>query len=184
MAYNTRGYGMTTYRAVGDPFLGGIIKGIGKVAGGAVKGFLGGGPLGAITGGVGAIVGGGGAMPAPASALPTLSGRPISVGGSVALPPFGFPKISGGLQLGAPTVGLSPVPGGAAGVQKPAGYHINKSGYWLKTGQYVAPGTRWVRNRRTNPANGRALRRAVRRTQGFNNQVKRARKSLRALARI
>lgn len=46
-------YGMSTARARGDPFLGGIIKGIGKVAGG----FLTGGPLGAIGAGVGLIRG-------------------------------------------------------------------------------------------------------------------------------
>jgi hypothetical protein len=41
-----------TYQA-GDPFLGGIIKGVGKIAGG----FLTGGPLGAIGAGVGLIGG-------------------------------------------------------------------------------------------------------------------------------
>ena len=41
----------------GDPFLGGLIKGIGKVAVGAATGFLGGGPVGAITGGIRAVTG-------------------------------------------------------------------------------------------------------------------------------
>lgn len=49
-----------TYQA-GDPFLGGVIKGIGKVAGG----FLTGGPLGAIGAGVGLIKGGRGGPPQP-----------------------------------------------------------------------------------------------------------------------
>lgn len=46
-------YGMSTARARGDPFLGGLIKGIGKVAGG----FLTGGPLGAVSAGVGLVRG-------------------------------------------------------------------------------------------------------------------------------
>jgi len=45
---------LTASAQLGDPFLGGLIKGIGRVAGG----FLSGGPLGAIGGLVGAIRGG------------------------------------------------------------------------------------------------------------------------------
>lgn len=187
MAYNTRGYGMTTYMAAGDPFLGGVLKGVAKIG----KGFLTGGPLGAVGAGIGLL--GGGAkpinVPMPISrARPTggqfLGGRPIGISGQVAMPPFGFPKISGGLQLGPPTTVMqAPVTGLVPG-GKPAGYHINKSDYFLKDGTFVQAGTRWVKNRRMNPANGRALRRSISRAKSFDNLVKRNRKNLRALARI
>lgn len=182
MAYNRRGYGMTTYAAVGDPFLGGLLKGAGKLVGGAVKGFVSGGPLGALTGAAGAVFGGGSAVPAGVPMM-NIAQRPISVAGKVQMPPFGFPAISGGLSLGAP---VGPMTTGAmvGGVVEPKGYHRNKTGYFLKSGQYVPPGTKWVRNRRTNPANGRALRKAVSRTSQFNNLVKRSRKNLRALAKV
>lgn len=45
------------------------------------------------------------------------------------------------------------------------GYHLNKSGYFLKSGQYVPKGTRWVKNRRKNPLNPRAASRAISRIQ-------------------
>jgi hypothetical protein len=61
-----------TYQA-GDPFLGGIIKGIGKVAGG----FLTGGPLGAIGAGVGLIRGG----PKPPAPIGPMPGRPPGFSG-------------------------------------------------------------------------------------------------------
>lgn len=182
MSYNTRGYGATTYRSVGDPFLGGLIKGVGKVAGGLLKtaGGIVPGPVGGVLGTVGGII-----APSRPSAYGALTIPPISISGS--LPAF----------PGAPTVGLSlpqgytpGFPGGGAmgaaagGAVKPSGYHLNKSGYFLKTGAYVAPGTRWVRNRRMNAANGRALRRSIRRAKSFDNLVKRNRKNLRSLARI
>lgn len=173
---------MTTYQAVGDPFLGGLIKGAGKLIGGAAKGLLTGGPLGAVTGAAGALLGGGGAAQQVATPMLNIAQRPIGIGGSVAMPPFGFPKISGGLSLGAP---VGPMTTGAvAGAVQPKGYRLNKSGYFLKSGQYVPPGSRWVRIRRTNPANGRALRKAISRTSQFNNLVKRSRKNLRALAKV
>ena len=40
---------------------------------------------------------------------------------------------------------------------------LNKSGYYLKNGQYVPPGTRCVKRRRMNPGNGKAATRAARR---------------------
>jgi hypothetical protein len=44
---------------------------------------------------------------------------------------------------------------------KPSGYHANKSSYWLMDGTFIEKGTRWVKNRRRNPANARALSRAI-----------------------
>jgi len=47
-----------------------------------------------------------------------------------------------------------------------SGYHWNKSGYFLKSGQYVAAGTKMVKNRRRNPANPRATSNAITRITG------------------
>jgi len=47
-----------------------------------------------------------------------------------------------------------------------SGYHWNKSGYFLQSGEYVAPGTKMVKNRRRNPANPRATSNAITRIKG------------------
>jgi len=52
------------------------------------------------------------------------------------------------------------------------GYHWNKSGYFLMTGEYVAPGTKAVRNRRMNPCNPRAVSRSIRRVKGAKRFAK------------
>ena len=72
----------------------------------------------------------------------------------------------------------------AAGGVQPAGTHLNKSSYFLRSGEFVPARSRYVRNRTRNNANGRALRRAIGRAKGFDNLVKRNRKALRSLARI
>lgn len=65
------------------------------------------------------------------------------------------------------------LPGGATGMQpeigSPSGYHVNKSSYWLKDGTFIPKGTRWVRNRRRNPLNPRALDRAMGRISSAKN---------------
>jgi len=52
------------------------------------------------------------------------------------------------------------------------GYHWNKSGYFLMSGEYVAPGTKAVRNRRRNPANPRATSNAITRIRGAKRYAK------------
>ena len=76
------------------------------------------------------------------------------------------------------------IPGPASGEMIPKGYRLNKSSYFLKSGQFVPAGTKLVRMRRRNFANGRALRRSIGRVKGFERLVKGSRKSLRALAKI
>ncbi len=71
-----------------------------------------------------------------------------------------------------------------AGGIPPRGYHLNKTAYFLRDGTFVPARSRYVRNRSRNNANGRALRRAIGRVSGFNDTVKRSRKSLKALASI
>ena len=56
-------------------------------------------------------------------------------------------------------------PGGATGMIEGGppgpGYHLNKSNYFLLDGTFVPAGSRWVKNRRRNPLNPRALDRAI-----------------------
>ena len=61
-----------------------------------------------------------------------------------------------------------------------AGEHLNKS----RTCDGLPPGTKCVSNRRMDPLNPKALRRAIRRAKGFERFVKSNRKSLRSLAKI
>jgi len=88
-------------------------------------------------------------------------------------------------------LGLFPgVPGGVTGFaqdgapagQCPKGFHINKSGYHLRDGSFVAPQSRCVRNRRRNNDNGRAAMRAARRLLGRKKSQAAIDKALRAFA--
>jgi len=129
------------YRHRGDPglfsFLGGIVKGALSIG----KGIVTGGPIGGISAAAGLL--------APRPGM-TGSGLPA-------------PRGPGGLILpgGIGVHPMSVLPGGKpfitrqGGATRP-GYHLDK-----KTGTYE------VRNRSMNPANPRALRRAVRREHGF-----------------
>ena len=60
------------------------------------------------------------------------------------------------------------------------GQHLNKS----RGCDGAPPGSKCVTNRRMNPLNSRALRRATRRLKGFERAVKSTRKQLRTLSRI
>jgi len=53
---------------------------------------------------------------------------------------------------GAPSVNGGP---------PPSGYHLNKADYFLRDGTFVPKGTRYVKNRRRDPLNPRALRNAI-----------------------
>lgn len=118
-------------------FLGGAVK---TLATGAA-GFLAGGPAGAaatlVPGLVAGRPGGGSGLPSNLPALPT-------------------PGVGGAIQRF--------LPGGKSGYvsQVPTkGYHLNKTSYFLKDGTFVPEGSRLVKNRRRNPLNPRALRRAI-----------------------
>lgn len=165
------GYGGYGGYQVGDPFLGGVFKGIGKVVGGAAKGFLTGGPIGAIGGAIGAtgILGSGPSAMPVSRALPPVTG----IGGRIQLP-TGI-GLGGGISFGPPVAqprgpgALAPTDDGC-----PKGYRRNRSDYFTKTEGFVPAGSKCVRIRRTNPANASALRRAQRREEGF---IRLARKS-------
>ena len=104
--------------------------------------------------------------------------------------PAGFPQLPpapGGqpplLPGRIPPAVLAPGSPGAGGCRPNpccAGQHLNKT----KGCDGAPPGTKCVSNRRMDPLNPRALRRAIRRAKGFERFVKSNRKALRSLASI
>ena len=165
MSYANRPMGdFKTYGYAGDPgWLSSIWKGIKGIAP-SIIGSMVGGPVGAVIGGLGS------SPPKPKTRALTVPG---TVGGQISFP--GGTSIGLGFQPGAMVPGqgrLPPftatgpgvLPGGGRGVgMVPSGYHFAKDG-----------SGRLVRNRRMNVANPRALRRAMRRAQGFEKLAKRA----------
>jgi len=153
-----------TYGYAGDPgFLSSLWKGIKSVALPILGGMIA-GPVGAAAGGA---VGGGGQKPAPpAFQLPGFAGGAVSFPGGT--------QVGVGFQPGAMVPGQGRLPpftaqgpgvlpsGGRGGAMVPSGYHFAKDG-----------SGRIVRNRRMNIANPRALRRSMRRVQGFEKLARR-----------
>lgn len=159
MSYYMRG---DYYR--GDYYRGDFWSGLAGAVKGAIGGLVTGGPIGAVIGGISGAIGGsrGGSSIQPTSNLPTIIAPPP--GPSITLP--------GGTTI-SPTAIL---PGGAPFIQTamtqvggacPKGYRLNKSTYFLLNGTRVPAGTRCVRYRSMNPLNVRALRKGVRRAEGF-----------------
>jgi len=149
MSYAQRPMGdYKTYGYAGDPgWLSSIWKGVKKLAP-RLLGAAVGGPIGAVI--TGATIGGaviGATKPRAPAALPP----PGSIGGAVTMPGGTTISVAGVLPTHA-----------AIGAHAPAGYHLDK-----------ATRSRWVRNRRMNIANPRALRKAMRRVQGFEKLAKR-----------
>lgn len=150
--YKTYGY------AQGDPgFLSSLWKGVKKIAAPVIGGLIG-GPVGAA---LGSGIGGVGTPPIVAQSKPTprlqiqaspFHVRATSYGPTVPPPP-------GGVMMGRTAIPAVAAQAGCA----PSGYHLAKDG-----------SGRFVRNRRMNPANPKALRRAIRRTDGFVKLAKRA----------
>jgi len=156
MSYAQRPMGdYKTYGYAGDPgWLSSIWKGIKKVAPAIIGGIIG-GPAGAILGAAG---GGGGVKPTPPILPQAFGGPPIppgAMGGAVTFP--------GGTSFSVAGVRRAPgAPAGLPGGVCPSGWHYAKDG-----------SGRLVRNRRMNVANPRALRRSMRRVQGFEKLAKR-----------
>jgi hypothetical protein len=149
MSYAARPMGdYKTYGYAGDPgWLSSAFKFITKkILPKALQIF--GGPVGMVAG---TALGVGTAIMSTKPGPPALAPPPGSIGGAVSFP-------------GGTTVSVAGVlPGHAAmGAHAPSGFHLDK-----------ATRTRWVRNRRMNVANPRALRKAMRRVQGFEKLAKR-----------
>jgi len=149
MTYAQRPMGdYKTYGYAGDPgFLSNLWKGVKRFIKPVLGGLIG-GPVGAIiTAGTVA----GGVVAATRKPTPALPAPPGSIGGAVSFPGGTTVSVAGVLPSHA-----------AVGAHAPAGYHLDK-----------ATKSRWVRNRRMNIANPRALRKAMRRVQGFEKLAKR-----------
>ena len=149
MSYAARPMGdYKTYGYAGDPgFLSNIWRVIKKPLiriGGAMIG----GPVGAV---ITAATVGGAVVAASKPRPPAVTPPPGSIGGAVSFPGGTTVSVAGVLPSHA-----------AVGAHAPAGYHLDK-----------ATRSRWVRNRRMNIANPRALRKAMRRVQGFEKLAKR-----------
>jgi len=165
MSYYGRPMGdYKTYGYAGDPgWLSSLWKGVKSVALPILGGMLG-GPIGAAAGAAAA----GGGKPSPGTAL-TIPG---TIGGALTMPggtSFGLSFAPGAITPGqgrlppftATGAGVLPA-GGRGGQLMPSGYHFAKDG-----------SGRIVRNRRMNVANPRALRRSMRRVQGFEKLARR-----------
>jgi hypothetical protein len=153
-----------TYGYAGDPgFLSSLWRGVKKIAGPVIGGLIG-GPFGAVLGGAVS----GAPKVSPPMQFPRQLGAPsgFPIVGQVTMP--GGASFSGGIMV--PTGGRGGKFGGRgtslapqyAGGAVPSGYHFAKDG-----------SGRLVRNRRMNVANPRALRRSMRRVQGFEKLARR-----------
>lgn len=150
----------------GDPgLLGDIWKGVKKIGTSVVRGAIGtitGGPIAGIKSAIGSFV----APPAPSFSmgppLPDLQQQ------------YGVINVQTGVQ---PSMSLTP--SGALVPCQMKGYRVNKSGYYRHprgnpaAAVYVPPKSVCVKTRRLNVANPRALRRAIRRAQGFAKLARR-----------
>jgi hypothetical protein len=79
-------------------------------------------------------------------------------------PPFFGPA---GMGLSVGELQAPPQAAGSVG-----GYHLNKTGYFLKSGEWIPPLSRWVKNRRRNPGNMRALSRSLGRIKSAKRMTK------------
>jgi len=153
-----------TYGYAGDPgFLSSLWRGVKRIAAPIIGGMIA-GPFGAAA--AGALVA---SKPAPPMQFPTTVGRGgFPIVGQVTMP--GGAQFTGGVIV--PTGGRGGKFGGRGtritrapvGMPEgvPSGYHFAKDG-----------SGRLVRNRRMNVANPRALRRSMRRVQGFEKLARR-----------
>ncbi len=153
-----------TYGYAGDPgFLSSLWRGVKKIAAPLI-GYALGGPLG---GAIGGAISGKPSAPTQFPMVPQAGGRPgFPIVAQVTMP--GGASFTGGVMV--PTGGRGGKFGGRgtalapqyAGGAVPSGYHFAKDG----SGSLV-------RNRRMNVANPRALRRSMRRVEGFEKLARR-----------
>jgi len=93
--------------------------------------------------------------------------NPLGFGGPGVGAPTPFGRLSIGEVNGLPMPAAVSMNGKSMG-----GYHPNKSDYFLKSGEFIPAGTRWVKNRKRNPANARATSRAISRISGAKTYAK------------
>lgn len=155
-------------QVAGDP---GLFGSIGKFLGGALK------TVGGLVPGVGGILQTVGGIISPTSPAPgytTTPIRPPTTGGWFPrgmTPQIPIPGVGGAMMPMVPPGTPTAVAG--TGLACPQGYKPNKSGYHLRNGQFVAPGTKCVRYRKKNPANARATDRAIARVESAKKMAAR-----------
>lgn len=154
----------------GDGILSGIGRAIGSVA--RAVGSVLPGPVGAVASAAGRVL-------APPRAATVTTNLPVlrPIGAPVPLNEFGagaFPVQPGMFGGGGGPGGQGlPVLGSSAGMSMctTKGFHLNKNGYYRRTPgggvAYIEARSACVRNRRMNPTNGAALKRALRRAYAF-----------------
>lgn len=155
--------GMAGRVNAGDPGLFSMLgKGLRTIGTGAL-GFALGGPVGAAV----ALSGSAAQKQNLFSGVadPRLAFGPAGPAVSVGRPGMFASAAPVGRQIAPPRgVALATMPAAsvaAAGGVCPSGFRPNKTSYFLRTGEFVAAGTRCVRRRRRNPANARAMSRAI-----------------------
>lgn len=172
----------------GDPgffsFIGNALKGVAKVAGGAILGTITGGPVGGI---IGALKGTASAVTSGTREATLAAGGDESaytpeLQAKHAAALSNPPALRGpGSALVAPTMGQLPMLPGQPGAGR--AMHFNKSTYVTRGGgtshwpQQLTIHTKHselVKSRRMNVGNARALRRALRRARGFVKLARRA----------
>lgn len=161
----------------------GLFGTLGRIVGGAAKGFLTGGPLGAVGGAAGGLFGGSGPTTppiAPPPQVPQLGGAFPQQAPPVTRSPGTGTRTFGGIQFGPLELGrevetFTPAGGmaGSPGIGCPSGHRPNKTSYFLKDGTFVPKGSRCVKVRRRNPLNPRALSRAISRVESAKKAAKR-----------
>ena len=165
MSYAGRPMGdYKTYGYAGDPgFLSSIWKGIKRVAPAIVGGLIG-GPVGAAIGGRVTRDKPRGVPQQYAPGFPGVGLGPQAPGAGARGPsmPEWWNKPAPGWLGSQRFAGVPTVAGVPTGAPCPSGYHYAKDG-----------SGRLVRNRRMNVANPRALRRSMRRVQGFEKLARR-----------
>ena len=154
-------------RYMGDPGIFGDIFSFGKKLVGAATGVvskLGIPVVSGVAGMASRIFAGRGAIPgASTQPIYQIPGRippaPVAGPGGIIIGARGLlpPTIGPGLPMRTAPPELSM---GTAG-----GYHLNKSSYFLMDGTFIERGTKWVKNRRRNPGNMRALSRSLSRVK-------------------
>jgi len=168
----------------GDPGLFGFVGRAARKLGGAALRFIPGGGIAQTAIGIGAGFLGGRVTPS----APTQFQVPGRFGGrtqrAFARPGTGFapptqvtrtPGFAGALQRflpGGKTGFEVAAPGVAPGIA-PTGFHLNRTSYFLQTGEFVEKGSRFVRNRRRNPGNMRAADRAISRIESAKRMARR-----------
>jgi len=177
--------GDARYGYMGDPgIFGSIFKGLKSIAGigTGIVSKLGIPVISGVAGGLSGILSGRAGIPG-ASTQPIYRMPQAIPAAPLRMPGSGAPTRYG-LQLGGTALGLTTGIGAPpmlapAGVPSASmgGYHLNKSSYFLMDGTFIEAGTKWVKNRRRNPGNMRALSRSL-------GRIKSAKKMASSLSQI